>query len=96
MKLSTELLRADRIGIRDFREHMSMKKLKAILIVTDHGVPVSVNLPYDEMLELLDVLDEIEDKNTLKAVAKGRHDIRSGLKSVLVKNLFNKICSKKR
>lgn len=91
MKLSTELLKADHIGIRDFKEHISMKTLKAILIVTDHGTPVSVNFPYDDMLELLDVLDEIEDKKTLEAVAKGRHDIKSGAKSVSVNRLFNKL-----
>lgn len=96
MSVATDLLKAQRIGIRDLKEHVSAKILKGIFVVTDHGAPISVNLPYREVIELVDILDEIADSNTLLSVADGRRAIQEGNKGVPVKNLFKKISPKKK
>ena len=43
------------------------------------------------MLELLDIIDEIEDRDTLKTVAEGRKAVKAGAKGKSVANLFGKI-----
>lgn len=76
MSIAVDLLKADRIGIRDFKKHLSAKLLNNLLLITDRGKPVSVNLPYGDVLELVDILDELTDIETLKTVAEGREAIR--------------------
>jgi len=58
MGIATDLLKADHIGIRELKKKLSASFLKKPLIITDRRMPVSVNLPYSDMLELIDILDE--------------------------------------
>ncbi len=94
MSVTTDLLKANHIGIRDLKEHLSTKLLKDLLVITDRGVPVSVNLPYSDVLELVDILDELADLETITLVAEGRKAIKSGVIGVPVSNLFDKIRTK--
>lgn len=91
MNISTDFLKAQRIGIRDLKEHISTKYLSGILVITDRGTPISVNLPYSDLLELIDILDELADIETVEAVVKGRESIKKGAKGVSVSKLFSKI-----
>lgn len=91
MSIAADLLKAHHIGIRDFKEHLSTKFLNEILVVTDRGIPISVNLPYSDIVELIDILDEIRDLETLTTVRKGRYAIIKGTKGINVSKLFNKI-----
>jgi len=94
MSISTDILKADRIGIRDFKEHLSTKTLNNLLVITDRGKPVSVNLPYSDVLELIDMLDELSDLETIKTISAGRQAIEDGAEGVPVSNLFDKIRAK--
>lgn len=96
MSISTDLLKAQRIGIRDLKEHVSTRFLKGILIITDRGTPISVNLPYSDIVELMDILDELADINTIEAVAKGRESIKRGAKGVSVSRLFSRIRTRRK
>ena len=91
MTTATELLKAGHVGVREFKEHMTADNLKKVTVITDHGKPISVNLPYDEVLELMDILDDLRDETALKAVGAGRKSIKEGQRGVAVSGLFKKI-----
>ena len=90
MRIATDLLKASHVGIRDFKERLSTNFLKEPLIITDRGTPVSVNLPYSDMMELIDILDELSDTETLATVQEGRKAIALGTKGISVSALFRK------
>ena len=91
MTTATEILKAGHVGVREFKEHVSAESLKKITVITDHGKPISVNLPYDEVLELMDILDELRDETVVKAVSEGRRSIKAGQEGIGVSKLFNKL-----
>ena len=91
MTTATELLKAEHVGVREFKEHISADSLKKITVITDHGKPISVNLPYGEVLELVDILDELRDPKTLETVLQGRKSIKTGNKGISVSKLFQKL-----
>lgn len=84
MTLSKVLLRAKNVGVRNFRNSVSrFVRNHAFLVITEHGKPESVLMPYNDILEIVDVLEELEDTKTLKTIAEGRRAIRRGAKGVL-------------
>lgn len=91
MSIAVDLLKANRMGVREFKEHLSTTLLKDLLVITDRGNPVSVNLPYSDVLELIDIVDELSDLETIKAIDEGREAIAKGAEGIPVSNLFNKI-----
>lgn len=91
MGIASDLLKAEHIGVRDIKEHLSTKLLNKILVITDRGEPVSVNLPYSDVLELVDIIDEMTDLETMATVSEARKAIREGTKGILVSRLFKKI-----
>ena len=91
MSISTDLLKADRVGVRDLKEHLSGKFLRRALVITDRGVPISVNLPYSDVLELTDIVDELLDSRTVADVFSARKAMRHGAKGIDVSRLFGKI-----
>lgn len=91
MTIASNLLKTNHIGVRDLKEHLSKQLLKNTLIITNRGTPVSVNLPYSDMLELVDILDELSDAETLEAISDGRKSIKAGTKGRLVSKLFDRI-----
>ena len=97
MKLAIDFLKAPHIGIRELKEGLSsfLKKSEPV-IVTDRGLPVNVILPYNEMIELLDIIDELQDKETLQSVAEGRRAVKKGEEGIPVSNLFKKIRSNRK
>lgn len=97
MSIATDILKSHHIGIRDLKEHLSkLLKTNEPLVVTDRGTPINVILPYSDMLELMDILDELSDLETLKAIQEGRKAIKAGAKGIPVSNLFNEIRSKRK
>ena len=96
MSIAADLLKANHIGIRDIKEHLSTRLLKDILVITDRGAPVSVNLPYSDVLELVDIIDEAADLETIATISKGRLAIKGGAKGILVANLFKRIRAQRR
>ena len=96
MSTAVDLLKAERIGVRDLKAHLSAKLLNNLLVITDRGNPVSVNLPYSDVLELIDILDELSDLETIKTIAEGREVIKSGSEGIPVSNLFDSIRAKRK
>ena len=96
MSIATDLLKAEHVGIRDIKEHLSTRLLKDVLVITDRGKPVSVNLPYSDVLELVDIIDEVTDLETMATVSVARKAIQKGAKGIPVAKLFNRIRLKHR
>ncbi len=91
MSIATNILKAPHVGIRDLKIHLSSLLKKGSLIVTERGKPVNVILPYSDMMELLDMLDEITEPETIKTIREGRKAISTGVKGIPVSNVFKKL-----
>jgi PHD/YefM family antitoxin component YafN of YafNO toxin-antitoxin module len=91
MSIAVDLLKADHIGVSDFKEHLSAKFLNKLLVITDRGNPVSVNLPYSDVLELLDILDELTDPETIATIREGREAIKAGTEGIPVSDKNRKL-----
>lgn len=92
MTISTMLLKAPHVGIRELKTNLSkLIKKDGPFIVTERGIPVEVMLPYSDIVELAELLDEATDIETLRAVQEGRSAVRDKAKGVAFSRLFNKI-----
>ena len=91
MTLSGALLRAPRIGAREFRNKAcAFIKAGKFYLVTEHGRPAGVFMPYDEALELTEIIDELHDKKLLKTIAEGRRAIYRGAKGISLKDALKR------
>jgi PHD/YefM family antitoxin component YafN of YafNO toxin-antitoxin module len=91
MSLEKDLLKAKSVGVRGFRDKLSkLMRTNEIFIVTDHGDPKSVLMPYDDVLEIVDILDELRDKDAVKAVIQGRKAVERGAKGIPAEEVFKK------
>ena len=59
-------------------------------LVISHGKPVAFLIPYEEMLEFLDMLEELKDQRLLQQIAKARLEYKQG-KKIPAENLFEKL-----
>jgi hypothetical protein len=59
-------------------------------MVLSHGKPVSFLVPYEDMLDLVEALEELKDKKLLGEVAKARMEYAQG-KAVPAERLFKKM-----
>ena len=96
MKFPADILKAKHVGIRGFKEHVSRSALNDLLVVTDRGQPVSVNVPYAEILDLIDFIDEITDIQTVQTVIEAKRAISSGLQGIPASQLFCKLRRKRK
>lgn len=92
MTIATKLLRAPHIGIRNLKNRLSwVLRHKSTFIVTDRGIPVEVLLPYSDMVEMIELIDEATDSEILRAVQEGREAVKAGAEGIPVSKAFNKI-----
>ncbi len=92
MTFSAMLLKAPHVGVSEFKSNLSkFIKTKSPFIVTDRGLPVGVMVPYYEIIEIAELMDEATDSETLRAVQEGRAAIKNKTKGVPVSMLFDKI-----
>lgn len=95
MSIAATLLRANHMGVKDFRDHLAETlKKEEVLIVTQHGQPSKVVIDYEDMLELIDILDELQDDEITHVVSEGKRAIKEGAAGIPVSNLFKKIRSR--
>ena len=95
MTIAQVLLRAKNIGVRNVRDTLSkLVRTKQLCVITEHGQPASVLLPYDDMLELADIMDELQDEKTIQAVLEGRKAIARGAKGIDVEEAFKQVRKK--
>ena len=59
-------------------------------MVLSHGKPVSFLVPYEDMLDLVESLDELKDKKLLGEIAKSRSEYAQG-KAVPAERLFKRM-----
>src|SRR3989338_22761 len=91
MTLSSALLRAPRVGAREFRNKAcAFVKAGKFYLVTEHGKPVGVFMPYEDALDLTEIIDELNDKELLKAIASGRRAIRRGTKGISLEDALKR------
>jgi prevent-host-death family protein len=97
MSIAINLLKAPHVGVRDLKENLSkFLRGKSPLVITDHGQPVDVILPYSDMMNLVEIVDEITDPQTTKTVLEGKKAIQSGAKGVAVSGLFKAVRAKRK
>ena len=91
MTLGTALLKARTIGVRNFRDKLSgLIHTREMFVVTEYGSPTNMLLPYGDVLEIVDIMDELRDKDVLKAIAQGRRAINRRAKGILASKAFKK------
>lgn len=67
------------VGTRELRANLAkVLKSRQAYFVTDHGKPVKAMIPYDVLLELLEILEELKDKALIQEVAEGRQEYAAG------------------
>lgn len=86
-----QLLRAKHVGIRDLKnrlsEHLGTGKP---IVATDRGDPKYYLIPYDDMVELVEILEEASDPGFVAKVEEARAAWRRG-GGVPVSRLWRKL-----
>ena len=91
MSASNLLRKAKPVNVREAQAQLSkLIRSKSPSIVLSHGKPVSFLVPYEDMLDLVDALDELKDKKLLGEVARARTEYVQG-KAVPAERLFKKM-----
>ncbi len=89
---SANLLRkAKPANVREAQAQLSkLIRSKSPSMALSHGKPVSFLVPYEDMLDLVESLDELNDKKLLREIARARTEYSDG-KAVPAKRLFAKM-----
>ena len=75
----TALLGARHVGIRELKDHLSEWLGKnAPLVATDRGQPTHFVVPYGDMLEIVEMLEELSDPDLVARIQAGRAGYRKG------------------
>lgn len=91
MTTASLLRTAKPVNVREAQAKLSrLIRSKSPSMVLSRGKPVSFLIPYDEMLDLLETLDELKDKKLLQEIAQARTEYARG-KAVPVERLFRKM-----
>lgn len=86
------LLRAGHIGVKELKTHLSqVLKVERPWVVTDRGQPTRFLLPYDDVVELVEMLEELSDRATLRRVAAGRRAVIRKTRGVPVATLWRNL-----
>ena len=94
MMMSTVLMKASHVGVRELRIHLSSRlKSKNPLVVTEHGTPTKVIISYQDMVDLVEILDELQDPKALYAVNHARRGLKRGARGIPVSRLFRRLRS---
>lgn len=96
MTTSQALLKAKQIGVRNCKNKLSsVIKSNEIFIVTEYGHPKSYILPYEDMAEIADILEEMQDKNLMRTVKEARQAIRSRKRGIPVIDVIKRVRAKR-
>ena len=91
MTAASFLRKAKPVNVREAQARLSrLIRSKAPSMVLSHGKPVSFLVPYEDMLELVETLDELKDKRLLGEIERARTEYRQG-KTVPAERLFKKL-----
>ena len=85
------LRKAKPVNVREAQAQLSkLIRAKSPSMVLSHGKPVSFLVPYDDMLDLVETLDDLKDKKLLDEIKRARKEYAEG-KSVPAERLFKKM-----
>lgn len=89
---SANLLRkAKPVNVREAQAQLSkLIRSKSPSMVLSHGKPVSFLVPYEDMLDLVESLDELKAQKLLREIARARADYAQG-KAVPAERLFKRM-----
>lgn len=89
---ATHLLRkAKPVNVRDAQAQLSkLIRSKLPAMVVSHGKPVSFLVPYEDMLDLMESLEELKDQKLLGEIARARAEYAEG-KAVPMERLLKKM-----
>ena len=89
---SANLLRkAKPVNVRQAQAQLSrLIRSKSPSMVLSHGKPVSFLVPYEDMLDLVETLDELKDMKLLGEIGRARTEYAKG-KAVPAERLFRKV-----
>ena len=97
MTTAIDLLKAPRYGIRDFKSRLSERiKSKKAMIIVDHGQPKKVVIGYDELIQILEFIEDVQDKELLQLIHEGRSAVDRGGPGISVTESFAKIRSSRK
>ena len=67
------LLKAKHVGIKELKNHLSaMLKTHRPMVATDRGEPTYFFIPYNEMIEIVEILEELSDPDMVRQIQKAR------------------------
>ncbi len=91
MSPSTLLRKAKPVSVREAQAKLSqLIRLKSPSMVVSHGKPVSFLVPYEDMLDLVEMLDELKDTRLVKEIERARGEYAKGT-AVPVERMFRKL-----
>lgn len=91
MTTATLLKKAKPVNVREAQAKLSqLIRSKMPSLVLSHGKPVSFLMPYGDMLDLLEMLDELKDQKLLKEIALARSEYAFG-KAIPADRLLKKL-----
>ncbi len=91
MSVNNLLRKAKPVNVREAQAQLSkLIKSKEPSMVLSHGKPVSFLVPYEDMLDLVETLEELKDKKLLGEIEQARKDYAQG-KAVPAERLFKKM-----
>jgi len=71
------LRKAKTVNVREAQAQLSkLIKSKSPSMVMSHGKPVSFLVPYEDMLDLVETLDELKDTKLLAEIERARKNIQ--------------------
>ena len=80
MNLSTEVLKSEHLGIKDLKIGLNKLKLSKWFIATSDNKPISVNVPYNDFLEMMELIDDLQDNHLVQSIKEGRNAIAKNSK----------------
>jgi len=69
----SQIMKATHMGVRELKNTLpSVLKSHKPVVATEHGKPTYFLLPYEEMVEIVEMLEEARDSQLVSLVAEGR------------------------
>lgn len=78
MNFVTLLQNGEFIGVKDLKESLCriVREEKNPIFITERGTPVKVMLPYQDLLEIIDLIEELRDEKLIQEIARARKNYR--------------------
>ena len=92
MTTAIQLLKAPRVGIKEFKTNLSSEiKSKKLLVLNDHGESKKVVIDYNDFVELIEFVEDLQDKELAQLIHEGKIAIERGEPGINVSESFKRI-----